>query len=123
MVVSFNESFLLARASERESGGRCEFPVDLFDRLATGLQAEEIVHRPRHQEPASEIKERHRNLRQGYIRLEIIAATDDQSEPKRADDLADPAEAIGRSHAGGAQMRGPDFGSIGANDGKAAIRE
>src|SRR5882672_6338736 len=96
-----------------ERGRRRELPVDLFDRLAPGFQPEEVIDRAGHQEPAAEIKEGQRDLRQRHIRLEIVAGADDQREPDRADDLADAAETIGRAHAGGPQMRGPDLRRIG----------
>src|ERR1700676_2118730 len=53
-------------------------PADLFDRLAPGLYAEEIIDRARHEEPAAEIDKGRWNLRQRHVRLEVIARTHDQ---------------------------------------------
>src|SRR5215468_4122385 len=78
-----------------------QFPVDLLDRLALGFDSKEVIDRAGHQEPAAEIEEGGRNLRQRHIRLEIVVGTDDQREPDRAEDLADAAKAIGRAHARG----------------------
>ena len=100
-----------------------QFLVDLLDRFAPGLDSEEIIHRPGHQEPAAEINEGCRNLRQRHVGLEIIAGADDQGEADRPDDLADAAKAIGRAHARGPQMRGPDFRRIGPDNGEAAVGE
>src|ERR1700674_4145250 len=82
-----------------QSGGDRQLPVDRLDRLAPGLEPEEIIHRPGHQKPAAEINERRWNLRQWHVGLEVIAGADDQSEAYRPDDLADAAEAVGRTHA------------------------
>src|SRR5882757_7359138 len=51
-----------------KSGGDGQFLVDLLDRLAPGLDSEEIIHRPGHQKPAAEIDEGGRNLRQRNVR-------------------------------------------------------
>src|ERR1700681_2581199 len=90
-----------SNSGRRQVGGSGQLPVDLLDRLALGLDAEEIIHDPGHQEPAAEIDEGRWNLRQGYVRLEIVAGTDDQGEAYRPDDLADAAKAVGRAHARG----------------------
>src|ERR1700749_2587178 len=84
----------------RHAGRFSQFPVDLFNRLAPGFDAEEIIHRPGHQEPAAEIDESQRNLRQGHVGLEVVAGAYDQRETYRPDDLADAAETIGRTHPG-----------------------
>src|SRR5271156_2965153 len=102
-------------------GGNGQFPVDLLDRLAPGLQPEEIIDESGHQEPAAEIDERQRDLRQRHVGLEVVVGTDDQRQPERADDLADAAETIGRAHAGGAKMRSPDFRSVRPDNGKPAV--
>src|SRR5216683_2377689 len=81
-----------------------KFLVDLLDRLAPGLDPKEIIHRSGHQEPAAEIDQSRWNLRQGYVGLEIVAGADDQREAYRPDDLADAAEAVGRTHARGPQV-------------------
>src|SRR5580658_8736415 len=86
------------------SGADGQFLVDLLDRLAPGLQAEEIIHRPGHQEPAAEIDKSQRNLRQGHVGFEVVAGAHDQGKAYRTDDLADAAEAIGRAHARGSQV-------------------
>src|ERR1019366_10549011 len=96
-----------------KSGGDGQFLVDLFDRLALGLNPEEIIHRSGHQEPAPEINESRWNLRQGYIRLEVVARAHDQGQAYRPDDLADAAEAIGPATARGPQVRRPDLRRIG----------
>src|SRR5258706_15903439 len=100
-----------------------QFLVDLFDRLAPGLKANEIIHEPGHQEPAPEINKGCRNLGQRHVGFEVVVGAHDQSEPQWPDDLADAAKAIGRSHAGGSKMGRPDLGRIGPDDGKAAIGE
>ena len=107
----------------RQVGLLQQLPVDLLDRLAARFDAEEVIDHPRHQEPAAEIEEGRRDLRQRHVGLEIVVGADDQRQPNRADDLADAAEAIGRAHAGGPQMRGPDLRRIGPDNGKAAIGE
>src|SRR5258707_10646965 len=111
---------------ERGQSSGCrytQFPVDLLERLALGLQPEEIIDHPGHQEPAAEIKKRRRKLRQRHVGLQVVAGSHDQGQPRRPDDLADAAEAIGRTHAGGLQVRRPDFGRAGADDGEAAVGE
>src|SRR5580692_5756508 len=104
-----------------QRNARGQFTVDLLDRLAAGLDAEEVIDRARHQEPAAEIDERQRNFRQRHVGLEVIAGAYDQRQPDRSDDLADAAKAIGRAHARGAQMRRPDLRRIGPDDRKTAI--
>src|SRR5476649_2351524 len=104
-------------------GARSQLSVDLLVRLAPGLDAEEIIDHPGHQEPAAEIGECHRNLGQRHVRFQVVAGAQDQREPDRADDLADAAEAVGRAHAGGLEVRRPDLGRIGSDDGKAAVGE
>src|SRR4051812_3561651 len=54
-------------------GAGRELAVDLLVRLAAGLDAEEIIDHAGHQEPASEIGESGRNLRQRNVRLEVVA--------------------------------------------------
>src|SRR5882757_4975299 len=114
---------VLVERCRYKSGGDGQFLVDLLDRFAPGLDSEEIIHRPGHQKPAAEIDERGRNLRQRDIGLEVVAGAHDQSEADRPDDLADAAEAIGRAHAGGPEVRGPDLRRIGPDDGKTPIGE
>src|SRR5882757_9109118 len=60
--ISVSKAILFERG--QSSGHRyAQFPVDLLERLALGLQPEEIIDHPGHQEPAAEIKKRHRKLR------------------------------------------------------------
>src|SRR5207302_10617303 len=68
--------------------GGGQFGVDLLHRLALGLQPEEIIDHPGHQEPAAEIEEGGRELRQRHVGLEVVARAYDQGEAGRADDLA-----------------------------------
>src|SRR3984957_16170476 len=49
---------------DRSSEACSQLLVDLFDRLAPGLDPKEIIHRPGHQKPAAEIDKGDRNLRQ-----------------------------------------------------------
>src|ERR1700761_1021762 len=116
--------------SSNRRGGRCggfqsfrQLTIDLLDRFAAGFDAEEIVDRACHQEPAAKIDESQRDFGQRHIRLEVVAGADDQRQADRPDDLADAAEAVGRAHAGGAQMRWPDLGRIGPDNGEAAVGE
>ena len=75
------QAFALRR-SVGGAGG--QFAVDLLVRLAPGLDAEEIIDHPGHQEPAAEIEESRRNLRQRHVGLEVVAGPDDQGQPDRA---------------------------------------
>src|ERR1700712_3962954 len=102
--VIASKAVLIEAWSKDKSGGDGQFLFDLLDRLAPGLDSEEIIHRPGHQKPAAEIDEGARNLRQRNVGLEIVAGAHDQSEADRPDDLADAAEAIGRAHAGGPEV-------------------
>src|SRR6195952_827631 len=102
--VIASKAVLIEALSKDKSGGDGQFLVDLLDRLAPGLDSEEIIHRPGHQKPAAEIDERGRNLWQWNIGLEVVAGAHDQSKADRPDDLADAAEAIGRAHAGGPEV-------------------
>src|SRR6266851_5415278 len=100
-----------------------QFLVDLLVRLALGLQPVEIINHPGHQETATEIKESRRNLGQRHVGLQVVAGPHDQRQADRAQDLADAAEAVGRAHAGGLEMRWPYLGRVGTDDGEAAIGE
>src|SRR5947209_6541403 len=122
-IVSVSKAILFGPLSWIRSGGDGQFLVDLLDRLAPGLDSEEIIHRPGHQKPAAEIDERGRDLRQRNVRLEVVAGTHDQREADRPDDLADAAEAVGRPHARGPKVRGPDLRRIRSDNGKSAIGE
>src|SRR6476469_103491 len=104
-----------------DAGGK--LAVDLLVRLAAGLDAEEIIDHAGHQEPAAEIGESGRNLRQRNIGFEVVAGTDDQGQPDRTQDLADAAEAIGRTHAAGLEMRRPDLRAVWPDDREAAVGE
>src|SRR5690349_2889339 len=84
----------------RHWSGGVQLLVDLLDRLASGLDPEEVIHDTGHQEPASEVDKGCRNLGHGDVGLEIVVGTDDQGEPDRTENLADAAEAIGGPHAG-----------------------
>src|SRR5438132_4792219 len=64
----------------RQIGGNGKFSVDLLDRFAPGLDPEDIIDEPGHQEPAAEIDERERDLRQRHVGLEVVVGTDDQRE-------------------------------------------
>src|SRR6202051_2009780 len=122
--INLSKTVLAQPMSPDRSSEACgELLVDLFDRLAPGLDPEEIIHRSGHQKPAAEIDEGHRNLRQRHVGLEIIAGAHDQGEPYRSDDLADAAETIGRTHARRPEVGGPDFRRIGSDDGEAAVGE
>src|SRR5690242_20572897 len=114
---------VLSECRLRAVGGCHQLPVDLLIRFAPGFDAEEIIDHAGHQEPAAEVKERGRNLRQRHIGLEIVAGANDQRQPDRPQDLADAAEAVGRTHTAGLEMRGPDFGAVGPDDRKAAVGE
>src|SRR5712672_669785 len=105
----------LPNARRRQVQPVRQFLVDLFDRLAPGFEADEIIYDTGHQEPAAEIDEGRRNLGQRHVGLEIIVGAHDQGKPHRSDDLANAAETIGRAHAGGSQMRRPDLGRIGSD--------
>src|SRR6266481_1949582 len=111
----------LPNPGRRQVGCNSQFPVDLLDRLTPGLDPQEIIDHPGHQEPAAEIDERQRDLRQRHVGLEVVAGTDNQREADRTDDLADAAEPIGRAHAGGAKVRRPDFGGVRPDDGKPTV--
>src|ERR1700730_9330832 len=123
LATSVSIGLRLPNPGRRQISGDSQFPVDLLDRLAAGLKPEEIIDESGHQEPAAEIDERQRDFRQRYIGLEVIVGPDAQREPNRTDDLADAAEAIGRAHAGGAQVRRPDFGRVGPEAGETAMGE
>src|SRR5260370_11285662 len=100
-----------------------QFLVDLLVRLALGLQPVEIIDHPGHQEPASEIKESRRNLGQRHVGLQVVAGPHDQRQADRAQDLADAAEAVGRAHAGGLEMRWPYLDRVGTDDGEPPTAE
>src|ERR1700730_13874568 len=120
--INVSKAILFERG--QSSGCRyAEYPVDLLERLALGLQPEEIIDHPGHQEPAAEIKKRHRKLQRRHVGLQVVAGPHDQGQSRRPDDLADAAEAIGRTHAGGLQVRRPDLGRVGPDDGEAAVGE
>src|SRR5882672_10273318 len=120
--ISVSKAILFERG--QSSGCRyAQFPVDLVDRLALGLQPKEIIDQPGHQEPAAEIKKRRRKLRQRHVGFQVVAGSHDQGQSRRPDDLADAAEAIGRPHAGGLQVRRPDLGGVGPDNGEAAVDE
>src|SRR5258705_9871676 len=78
----FTKSGLLDRGGPQR-GPRVEFLVDLLDRLAPGFDAEEVIDRARHQEPAAEINERHWDLCQRHVGLEIVVGADDQRKAHR----------------------------------------
>src|SRR5437879_13551135 len=75
-----------------------QFPVDLLDRLAPGLDPKDIIHSSGHQEPAAEIDKSRWNLRQGHVGLAIIARAHAQREAYRPEDLPNAAEALGTTH-------------------------
>src|SRR5258708_40082344 len=60
--ISVSKAILFQRG-QSSSCHYTQFPVDLVERLALGLHPKEIIDHPGHQEPAAEIKKRHRKLR------------------------------------------------------------
>src|SRR5690348_15433088 len=86
------------------AGRSHQLPVDLLVRLAPSLYPEEIIDHAGHQEPAAEIQEGRRDLRERHVRLQVVVGAYDQRQPDRAQDLADAAEAVGRAHAAGLEM-------------------
>jgi hypothetical protein len=59
--------------------------IDFLNGFTLGLDPEKVIDNARHQEPAAELEEGGRYLRQRYVGFDEIAGADDQREPHRAD--------------------------------------
>src|SRR5215472_17562752 len=117
---------LLRRHANRikcDAGRGVECPVDLLDRPALGLEADQQEHQRRLRVPEGEEQQGREQRRRHDLGTDVIGRTDDQRESERSDDLAEIADAITEAHAAGAQPIGPDFGDVGADDRVAGIAE
>src|SRR5260370_3274169 len=93
-----------------------ETPVNVFDRSPLGFEPDEGVSKTSKRRPGREIEEARKDCRNRDVGLYDIRRTDDQREPDRTDDLADPSKLVGRAHLAGAKRRRPYLSSVGTPD-------
>src|SRR6516162_3847452 len=90
--------------------------VDLLDRTAACFKADEPEGKGPENVPESEVVEARDQRIERRLRLDVVGRAGDQRQPRRADELAEIADAVDKSHAAAAQPPRPQLAHVGTDD-------
>ena len=102
--------------SRRNGRRRGERPVDLLDRPSLRLEAEEQEGAPGDEIPGRQVEHRREKPVERRLGADDVRRADDQGEPERADDFAEAADAVGRSHTARPQPGRPHLCRVRTDD-------